>query len=87
MIKTINRKIKIGTVVSNKMDKTIVVNVENLKKHKLYKKRYKVSKKFKAHDKNNNCFIGDTVKIIETRPLSKTKNFRVLEILKTVKKK
>ncbi|AMP21398.1 30S ribosomal protein S17 [endosymbiont 'TC1' of Trimyema compressum] len=63
------------------MDKTVVVKVENFKKHSIYHKRFKVSKKFKAHDENNTCMIGDKVKIMETRPLSKDKHFRVLEVL------
>lgn len=75
------RKTRTGVVISNKMDKTVVVKVENFKKHPIYHKRFKVSKKFKAHDENNTCMIGDKVKIVETRPLSKNKYFRILEVL------
>jgi len=76
-----NRKIQVGKVVSDKMDKTIVVAVETYKKHSLYHKRIKYSKKFKAHDENNEAQIGDTVRIMETRPLSKDKNWRLVEIV------
>jgi small subunit ribosomal protein S17 len=76
-----NRKVQIGKVVSDKMDKTIVVAVETYKKHSLYHKRIRYTKKFKAHDENNDAKIGDTVKIMETRPLSKDKNWRVVEIV------
>ena len=75
------RKVQIGKVVSDKMDKTIVVSVETYKKHNLYHKRIKYTKKFKAHDENNEAKIGDTVKIMETRPLSKDKRFRLVEIV------
>ncbi|CAM3974719.1 30S ribosomal protein S17 [Cohnella lubricantis] len=75
-----NRKVQIGKVVSDKMDKTIVVAVETYKKHSLYHKRIKYTKKFKAHDENNDAKIGDTVKIMETRPLSKDKNWRLVEV-------
>ncbi|MEI7027601.1 30S ribosomal protein S17 [Paenibacillus sp. y28] len=75
------RKVQIGKVVSDKMDKTIVVSVETYKKHSLYHKRIKYTKKFKAHDENNEAQIGDTVKIMETRPLSKDKRFRLVEIV------
>ncbi|MEV2464933.1 30S ribosomal protein S17 [Paenibacillus larvae] len=75
------RKVHIGKVVSDKMDKTIVVAVETYKKHDLYHKRIKYTKKFKAHDENNDAKIGDTVKIMETRPLSKDKRFRLVEIV------
>ena len=81
MERNTSRKTRIGVVVSDKMDKTVVVKVENFKKHPIYHKRFKVSKKFKAHDENNTCMIGDKVKIMETRPLSKDKHFRVLEVL------
>jgi small subunit ribosomal protein S17 len=74
------RKVQIGKVVSDKMDKTIVVAVETYKKHSLYHKRIKYTKKFKAHDENNEAKIGDTVKIMETRKLSKDKNWRLVEI-------
>jgi len=75
-----NRKVQIGKVVSDKMDKTIVVAVETYKKHSLYHKRIKYTKKFKAHDESNEAQIGDTVKIMETRKLSKDKNWRLVEI-------
>jgi small subunit ribosomal protein S17 len=75
------RKVQIGKVVSDKMDKTIVVAVETYKKHDLYHKRIKYTKKFKAHDENNQAKIGDIVKIMETRPLSKDKRFRLVEIV------
>ncbi len=74
------RKVKTGKVVSNKMDKTIVVYVETTIKHPIYKRIIKQSKKFKAHDENNEANIGDIVTIMETRPLSKDKNWRLLEI-------
>ena len=76
-----DRKVQIGKVVSDKMDKTIVVAVETYKKHNLYHKRIKYTKKFKAHDENNEAKIGDTVKIMETRPLSKDKRWRLVEIV------
>lgn len=76
-----NRKVQIGKVVSDKMDKTIVVAVETYKKHSLYHKRIKYTKKFKAHDENNDAQIGDTVRIMETRPLSKDKTWRMVEIV------
>ncbi len=75
------RKEQIGKVVSDKMDKTIVVAVETYKKHELYHKRIKYTKKFKAHDENNEAKIGDTVRIMETRPLSKDKRWRLVEIV------
>jgi len=75
------RKVRIGTVVSDKMDKTIVVAVETRVKHKLYGKIVKQTKKFKVHDENNECRIGDRVRIMETRPLSKEKRWRLVEII------
>lgn len=75
------RKVYTGRVVSDKMDKTITVVVETYKKHGLYGKRVKYSKKFKAHDKNNIAKTGDVVRISETRPLSATKHFRLLEVV------
>lgn len=78
-------KTKIGKVVSDSMDKSIVVRVEYLVSHPLYKKRIKKSSKFMAHDGENVCRIGDKVKIVETRPLSKRKRWRVLEILEKAK--
>lgn len=76
------RKVLTGTVVSDKMDKTITVLVETYKNHPLYSKRVKYSKKYKAHDENNVAKIGDTVTIMETRPLSATKRFRLLDVVK-----
>ncbi|HBI02708.1 MAG TPA: 30S ribosomal protein S17 [Paenibacillaceae bacterium] len=75
------RKVVIGKVVSDKMDKTITVLVETYKTHPLYGKRVKYSKKFKAHDENNTAKIGDKVKIMETRPLSKDKRWRLVEVV------
>jgi small subunit ribosomal protein S17 len=74
----INKRIKVGIVVSDKMDKTVVVKVGSMKMHPKYKKTYRVSKKFKAHDQNNEYHIGDKVEIEETRPLSKDKSYRVV---------
>ena len=79
------RKVREGIVVSNKMDKTVVVLEETMKLHNLYKKRVKTSKKYKAHDENNDCGIGDKVQIMETRPLSKDKRWRVVTILEKAK--
>lgn len=76
-----NRKVYRGTVVSDKMDKTITVIVETKKTHPLYGKRVKYSKKFKAHDENNEARMGDKVVIMETRPLSATKRFRLVKIV------
>ena len=75
------RREQIGKVVSDKMDKTIVVAVETYKKHELYHKRIKYTKKFKAHDENNQAKIGDIVRIAETRPLSKDKRWRLVEVV------
>jgi small subunit ribosomal protein S17 len=75
------RKQKVGRVVSDKMDKTVVVAVESLKKHRLYKHTVRVTRRFKAHDDQNKCRTGDTVRIEETRPLSKDKRWRVVDIL------
>jgi small subunit ribosomal protein S17 len=75
------RKVYVGRVVSDKMDKTITVLVETYKKHPLYGKRVKYSKKYKAHDENNVAKVGDIVKIMETRPLSATKRFRLVEVV------
>ena len=77
------RKVREGLVVSDKMDKTVVVAVETRKVHPLYKKAVRVTKRYKAHDENNACKIGDKVKIVETRPLSKEKKWRVTEIMST----
>ncbi|NLC02917.1 MAG: 30S ribosomal protein S17 [Tissierellia bacterium] len=79
------RKVRTGTVVSDKMDKTIVVAVETLVTHPLYRKQIKKTSKFKAHDENNECGQGDVVKIMETRPLSKDKRWRVLNIVEKAK--
>lgn len=76
-----NRKVYRGTVVSDKMDKTITVIVETKKRHPLYGKRVKYSKKFKAHDELNTAKMGDKVEIMETRPLSATKRFRLVKIV------
>ncbi|RPF56582.1 30S ribosomal protein S17 [Abyssicoccus albus] len=76
-----NRKVYTGRVVSDKMDKTITVLVETQKKHGLYGKRVKYSKKYKAHDENNSAKMNDIVRIMETRPLSKDKRFRLVEIV------
>ncbi|MGM9928201.1 MAG: 30S ribosomal protein S17 [Bacillus sp. (in: firmicutes)] len=75
------RKVYVGRVVSDKMDKTITVQVETYKKHSLYGKRVKYTKKFKAHDEQSQAKIGDIVKIMETRPLSATKRFRLVEVV------
>ena len=79
------RKTRIGTVVSDKMDKTIVVAVEDSYQHPLYKKTMKRTYKLKAHDENNECGIGDTVEVMATRPLSKDKRWRLVEIIKKAK--
>jgi small subunit ribosomal protein S17 len=77
-----NKKELIGLIVSDKMDKSVVVQVEKFVPHAVYKKFMKQFKKYHAHDEKNECKVGDTVKIIETRPLSKLKRFRVCEIVK-----
>ena len=79
------RKTRTGKVVSNKMDKTIVVAIENHVRHPLYGKIVKRTYKLKAHDENNECGIGDTVKVMETRPLSKDKRWRLVEIVEKAK--
>ena len=79
------RKTQIGKVVSNKMDKTIVVAIEDSVKHPLYNKIVKRTVKFKAHDENNEAGIGDRVKVMETRPLSKDKRWRLVEIIEKAK--
>ena len=76
------RKEQVGKVVSDKMDKTIVVAIETYKRHSLYGKRIRYTKKFKAHDENNQAKIGDVVRIMETRPLSKDKRWRLVEIVR-----
>ncbi|KUO73259.1 MAG: 30S ribosomal protein S17 [Clostridia bacterium BRH_c25] len=80
-----NRKTRIGKVVSDKMDKTIVVAIETLVRHPLYGKSIKRTTRFKAHDENNECKIGDKVEIMETRPLSKDKRWRLVEIIEKAK--
>ena len=79
------RKTRVGKVVSDKMDKTVVVAIEDNVKHPLYKKIVKNTVKFKAHDENNECRVGDRVLIMETRPLSKDKRWRVEEIIEKAK--
>ena len=79
------RKTRVGKVVSDKMDKTIVVSVTDNVKHPLYKKIVKRTYKLKAHDENNECNIGDRVKVMETRPLSKDKRWRLVEIIEKAK--
>jgi len=79
------RKTRVGKVTSNKMQKTIVVAVETSVRHPLYKKIIKRTYKLKAHDENNDCGIGDTVRVMETRPLSKDKRWRLVEILERAK--
>ncbi len=79
------RKTRVGLVTSNKMDKTIVVAITEHVKHPLYKKFIKRTVKFKAHDENNDCNIGDRVQIMETRPLSKDKRWRLVEIIEKAK--
>jgi small subunit ribosomal protein S17 len=79
------RKVRVGYVTSDKMDKTIVVTVEEFIRHPLYGKRVKRTKKFKAHDEENTCGIGDKVRIMETRPLSKDKRWRLVEVVEKAK--
>ena len=79
------RKTRVGMVVSDKMDKTIVVAIKDNVRHPLYKKIIKRTIKLKAHDENNECGIGDTVKIMETRPISKDKHWRLVEIVEKAK--
>ena len=80
-----NRKTLVGTVVSNKMEKTIVIRIERRKLHPLYKKYITRTKRIKAHDEGNLCQIGDLVKVIESRPLSKDKRWSLLEVLEKAK--
>ncbi len=84
-IKRNERKTRIGKVVSDKMDKTIVVAIEELVQHKLYKKSVKRTVKFKAHDENNEAHVGDRVQIMETRPLSREKRWRLVKIVEQAK--
>ncbi|MCI6174262.1 MAG: 30S ribosomal protein S17 [Clostridiales bacterium] len=79
------RKTRVGKVVSNKMDKTIVVAIEDHVQHPLYKKIVKKTYKLKAHDEKNECNIGDTVKVMETRPLSKDKRWRLVQVVEKIK--
>jgi small subunit ribosomal protein S17 len=79
------KKTGVGVVVSNGMNKTVVVKVESLKKHPKYKKYIKQMKKFKVHDEKNECKVGDTIKFIETRPLSKEKSWKLVEVLERAK--
>jgi small subunit ribosomal protein S17 len=85
MPRTSRRKTRVGVVVSAKMEKTAVVRVERLVEHPLYKKTMKRTRKYHAHDESNTCNPGDTVRLTETRPLSKTKCWRVVEVLKKAK--
>lgn len=85
MTERANRKMRMGTVSSDKMDKTITVRVETVKQHPLYKKTIRTSKKYKAHDEGNEAKTGDIVKIMETRPLSKDKRWRLVEIVQKAK--
>ena len=83
--RTSDRKTRIGVVTSDKMDKTIVVTIKTKKKHPLYGKTVNKSSKLKAHDENNECGVGDKVKVMETRPLSKDKRWRLVEIIEKAK--
>ena len=80
-VKKGNRRVLTGTVISTTMDKTVVVEVVSLKAHPVYKKRYRTTKKYYVHDEENQCNTGDRISISETRPLSKTKRWRVLDIV------
>ena len=82
MSERLSRKTRVGRVISDKMEKTVVVAVERLERHRLYKKTIRRTTKFKAHDENNECRIGDQVQIMETRPLSKDKRWRVVAVVK-----
>jgi small subunit ribosomal protein S17 len=84
-MRTTSRKTRVGRVVSDKMDKTIVVAVADRVSHPLYKKIIKRTYKLKAHDENNECGIGDTVRVMETRPLSRDKRWRLVEIIEKAK--
>lgn len=83
--RTSSRKVRVGRVVSDKMDKTVVVSVEDRVAHPIYKKIIKRTKCLKAHDEKNECGVGDTVRVMETRPLSKDKRWRVVEIVEKAK--
>lgn len=80
-----NRKVRIGTVTGDKMEKTITVSVETVKQHPLYKKTISTSKKYKVHDENNEAKAGDVVRIMETRPISKDKRWRLIEVVRKAK--
>ncbi len=80
-----HRKIRIGTVIGNKMDKSIIVAIERKVAHPIYKKYFKKTTKLMVHDEKNECNVGDVVKIMETRPLSKNKNWRLVEIVEKAK--
>ncbi len=80
-----DRKTRVGTVVSDKMDKTIVVAIKTKKKHPLYGKTVNFTNKLKAHDENNECGVGDKVRVMETRPLSKDKRWRLVEVMEKAK--
>lgn len=80
--KAVRHQQKVGRVVSNKMDKTIVVVVESLKKHRIYKRTYKQTKRFYAHDEENTCVVGDTVRIQECPPVSKLKRWMLIEVVR-----
>jgi len=84
-IRTSRRKTRVGKVTSDKMDKTIIVSVEDRVPHPLYKKIIKRTYKLKAHDENNECGIGDRVRVMETRPLSKDKRWRLVEVIEKAK--
>ena len=83
--RTSSRKVRVGKVVSDKMDKTVIVAISDRVAHPLYKKIVGRTYKLKAHDENNTCGVGDTVKVMETRPLSKDKRWRVVEIVEKAK--
>ena len=84
-VRTTSRKVRVGKVVSDKMDKTVVVIVEDRVAHKTYKKIIGRTYRLKAHDENNECAVGDIVRVMETRPLSKDKRWRVVEIVEKAK--
>ena len=79
------KKVRVGTVVSDQMNKTVVAHVEELKKHAVYKKYIKRSKKYMVHDERNECNIGDTIRFVETRPISKAKCWKLVEIIERAK--
>lgn len=84
-LKRNNRKVRVGTVISNKMDKGIIVRVDRKMRHPLYEKIYRTFSKLYAHDENNEASVGDVVRVMETRPLSKLKRWRLVEIIERVK--